>query len=968
MVSYDGFMWFATQDGLNRFDGVQFEVFRKDPQSALNDNLIQTLVVDKQDRLWIGTGAGITLYDRRNGQFRLFRDVFGSNHAVGKAAIHNLAVDPKGRVWIATYTEGVVCFDPHTHQTRHYFAGNTIQKECYVDPNGQVWVCALNDVFRFDEQANMFWPLHLHERLHTQSLFRAMLLDRQGNLWAATSDDGAFMLRPNGRVLHFRQGQTTQHLSSNDVARLLCAADGRIWLGTRTGGICLYHPDTERFTYIQHDRQVPHSLAEDFVWQLYQDRQGLIWVGNSSLGIDKYDPRRFPFGLIEQNAGKTPNTLPDNMIFRLYGQGDELYIGTEAGGLAQYNVKTRRMAPFPPIDVTKGSAMQGETRIIVADSEGSFWFANWRELNEYDPKRRSMRAYPVTEPNRQMYVFGAHVLNDSPGRSREIWVAGHDGLTRFDLPTRRWKNWDDLPALKPIARHTTRLIYEHSAGRIWFGTLRTGLFVYDRNRQQLTSINARNGLTCSNIRSLRQVGQWLWIGTDCGLYQLDLTSYRVRAHYTTANGLPNDVIYGILEDQRGLLWITSNAGLTWFSPTSGVLKNFDVTDGLQSNEFNTNVSYKHPDGTLFFGGVNGISYFHPDKFRINPFVPPVRITGITVLDSAYNPSQPHLSLGPDENFIRFAFVALNFSNSRKNQYRYRLEGIDPRWVQAGQQRTANYTNLPPGDYVFRVKGSNADGIWNEQGASVRITIHPPFWATVWFRALLIGLMLAAIYGLYRYRLWQIRRGQEQQMAVVIQTQELERQRFAKELHDGIGTNLSALKLYLGELGEAHVSVEEIQRRSLLVLESSINDVRALVRDMHPRQLQQQGLTGAIASLVDLLNVGRRLTITYTVQDVAQQLPEAIEINAFRIVQELLQNALRHAPDSQVVLVLRGLPYELQIRYQDNGPGFDPYRPNVLAGNGLLNIRQRVDLLRGTYELQTSPGKATICVVRLPIEQ
>ncbi|MCY7358397.1 MAG: hypothetical protein LH609_13245, partial [Rudanella sp.] len=803
MVSYDGFVWFATQDGLNRFDGVDFSVFRKGGAYSLNDNMVETLLADSRGRFWVGTGSGINLYDRTSGQMRGFQDAFGLKHPVCQAAIHQIFEDKQGRIWIMTTARGLFCFDPRTRDIRAFFTNDaTLQSGC-VASDGRVWVASLNDVFLFDPAVGQFSPLRVRKRLGSQSLIRTILFDNQENLWIGTSDDGAFRIKQN-EFTHYQQGNTTRHLSSNDVATMLCDRNGRVWLGTRTGGVSLFHPETGQFSYIRHSRSNPRSLAEDFVWKLYQDRQGIVWIGISSQGIDKYDTHRFPFGQIGHVADDPRHSLPDNMIFRLLGQGNNLYIGTETGGSARYSLSSRHISTFPPIRVSEGSALRNETRVIVADSDQKLWFANWRELAQYDPVRQTVRVYPVVGPRQQMYAFGAQVLNDSAGRSAEIWVGGHGGLTRFDVRTKQWKNWQDIPAIKAIATYTIRLIYQHSPDFIWLGTLRNSLIGYNRTTQKTIVFGPKNGLTCPNIRSLLQVGQTLWVGTDCGLYRLDLTTMRVVGQYTTANGLPNDVIYGILDDPAGELWVSSNRGLTHFSPKRGVLKNYDVTDGLQSNEFNTNVCYKHADGTLFFGGVNGITYFRPDGFRPNTFVPPVRITGVSVLDSAINPHQQHLLLGPDQNFIAFSFAALNFSNARKNRYQYQLAGIDPHWVRAGNRRTANYTNLPPGDYVFRVKGSNDDGLWNEQATSMRITINPPFWGTWWFRLGLIGLLLGGVYGLYRFRVEQLNNRQAHDMAVTIRTQELERERFAKELHDGVGANLSVLHLYLSSLGSSTV--------------------------------------------------------------------------------------------------------------------------------------------------------------------
>lgn len=964
IVSYDGFMWFATLDGLNRFDGATFQVFRKGGRHTINNNLVATLLADSQGKLWIGTGAGVNLYDSRNGLVETFEEAFGIRHLIGQVAIQHISEDRTGRIWIMTKGQGLFCFDRRTRKISTYFAeDNTLQTSC-IGADGQLWLATSGDVFRFDASIRQFMPLNMQQRLKTQSLIRAMLFDKKGNLWIGTTDKGAFVVDGQGNVSHFQQGNTSWNLNSNDVTQFMVDQDGRVWIGTTTGGISLYNPATNQFTSIRHIPGDPGSLAQDFAWRFYQDQQGIVWVGTSSQGIDKYDPNRFRFGLIGQNSLDDRLNLPDRMVFHLRGQKDTLYIGTELGGLARYSFASHHVSVLPPTRLSDIGLLHSEVRAIATDSDENLWIANRHELGQYNPARQIVHAYTI--PTKQPFVYAAQAVYDSSGQTQEIWVAGSGGLSRFDSHEKRWKGWDDLPALKAISTYEVRVIYQPTPSQIWLGTLYHGLIGYDRQTKRLLTLRTDNYTLCSTIRSLRQVGQSLWIGTDCGLYRADLSQMRVLRHFTTATGLPNDVIYSILPDDGGNLWLSSNAGLTCFSPIQGVVKNYDISDGLQSNEFNTNANYKHTDGTLFFGGVNGISYFRPDQLRSNTFVPPIRITGISVVDSAYNPAQKQLSLDPDQNFIEFTYAALNFSNTRKNKYMYQLMGIDPTWVHAGYRRTANYTKLPPGEYVFRVKGSNDDGVWNENGATVRLTIRPPFWATLWFRAGLVALLIAGTFGLYHFRLQQLRRRQAQGLAIAIQTQEMERQRFARELHDGIGANLAVLKLYLTALGKPKTSADDIRARSLAVLETSVNDVRSLVHDMHPRHLHELGLGRSVAELVGLLNDSHQLAIEYLASDLPQTLPQSVEINLFRVVQELLQNALKHAQASKIDLSIHTEMAKIYIEYRDNGRGFDTGRLKDSPGNGLANIRQRVELLNGSCRFSSTPSVGTTVVVWVPL--
>jgi signal transduction histidine kinase len=323
-----------------------------------------------------------------------------------------------------------------------------------------------------------------------------------------------------------------------------------------------------------------------------------------------------------------------------------------------------------------------------------------------------------------------------------------------------------------------------------------------------------------------------------------------------------------------------------------------------------------------------------------------------------------------ENLLTIAVIrqlTLDFSNPARNQYQYKLEGIDKKWVDAGNKRTANYTNLPPGDYTFRVIGSNNDGIWNKEGISLKVTILPPWWGTWWFRALLILLFAGGIYGLFRYRLMQQLRQREAEIRASLMAQEAERQRFSRELHDGIGANLSLLKMYLSSFGEADMPMAELKERSEKLLAGSVDEIRRLIYDMDPRNLKKMGLVKAVDDMVGLVNLGNGLRVHFNAAHVPAHLPEPMEINLFRIVQELLQNAMKHSQAGNVWLYLDYHSNDkMVLTYRDNGKGFDATADNT--GNGLLNIQNRVTLLKGEIHTASQEHKGVSVEIRLPVAE
>ncbi|GAB3558330.1 ligand-binding sensor domain-containing protein [Spirosoma fluminis] len=977
ITSFDGFRWFATQDGLNRFDGYNFAVFRADGARCLNANFIQALLADRRGRLWVGTTRGLNLYTAKPGspiQFDTFSRVFQVNHLVDTTSIEKLLEDKTGGIWIITDEKGLYRFDPRTKEIKTYLPGQNTLADFALAPDGTLWVATDREIYYFDAVLDRLQPVGVEKtyRLPTRAILRALVFDTSGRLWIGTYGTGIYVVDKPFQPTAIRQysaGKTDQHLSSNEVVCFLRDRAGRIWIGTRTGGISVYSPVQQSFTHVRHSENNPQSLGENYVLSFYEDEQSIVWVGLSGGGIDKYDPRKYSFHRLQHDADQPQSSLVDNMVFSLLEYGDDLYIGTQTGGLSRYNLSTEKLTTFLPDPANPNSLLHGQVYDLSADSSGRIWLATGKGLCAYTLRDQSFRAYPDDTSGGLMYLYAVQALRNQT----EVWTGGDRGLARFDRQTKRWKNWADIPALAVISRYVIRLIHEDNQGGIWLGTFGHGLIRYDPATKTVAAVGVGNGLWCTNIFGLLEDGPLLWVGTDCGLFAVEKATLTVRQHVSTRQGkaafrLPNDVIYGMLKDNQGLLWLSSNKGLTCFSPIRGVIKNYDINNGLPSNEFNADCAYKRADGTLFFGGVKGISYFRPEALQRNQFRPPVRITNVTVLDSTYAPNQEKLILGYDQNVVSVQFTALNFSNPEQNQYLYRLEGIDNEWVNAQYRHAVNYAKLPPGEYVFHVRGSNDDGVWNEQGASMAIIIKPPFWGAWWFRLVLIALLIGGLYGVYRYRVHRLKLNQAHELAVSVRTQELERQRFAKELHDGVGANLAVLKMYLTSLGSPALPLDELKRRSIAVLKTSLDEIRSIIHDMHPRSLTESGLVPTIAELVALINESNRLNVMFDAdEDVPLRLPENVEINLFRVVQELVQNALKHANADTVWLDLRYTTNTLRLTYRDDGCGLDKPLTDQIKGNGLVNIRQRITLLKGTCQIQSVHNQGTTVDISVPVE-
>jgi signal transduction histidine kinase/ligand-binding sensor domain-containing protein len=966
IADYDGYIWFGTQDGLNRFDGYEFKIYKSDPglSKSINNNWVQALLADKKGNFWVGTRGGLCLYNKDLEEFSRFNNAFDTNHSLDSVSIEKLIEDGYGNIWIMTDEHGLFRIDPGTLKIHNYLSENKQFYGFSIDRNGVLWVSAYDEIYFFDTKTGSMKQFQiksiLKNALSPKSIIQAIFIDSKNNIWVSTYQEGIFLLK--GRrsdivVSRFTKGKQKSDISSSEVTGFIEDASGRIWLATMGGGISVFDYSNNIFFQSLASNSVEMGSGQNHVLSLFQDKQGIVWAGLSYAGFDKYDPQKRIFGHISHDT----DALNIGPAYSIYQKDNNLFIGC-TDQLKSFSLITKsfdkRVQHFAKTNKL-------EVYGIASDSKNVLWIASHNHgLYKFD-KKKGFVSYSNNRANEkaQYFLYSVEALKAID----EVWVGGHRGIERFDQKSKNWKTWDDIPEMKNVSSYSTRLLKEDSEGNVWLGTLGHGLLRYCQKTKQIIVFDKQSGLTCENIRSLFQDKGTMWVGTDCGLFRIDLNNLIVQNHYSVKTSgrfkLPNDVIYGILKDNNGYLWLSSNRGLAKFSPKDGILRTYDVTDGLQSNEFNTNVAYKHTDGTLYFGGVNGVNYFNPDHLKTNTFVPPIKITGIVVRDSIFAPNQKAIILHHTHNFINFEYVALNFSNPQKNQYKYKMEGIDDKWIDAGNKRTANYTNLPPGDYVFKVIGSNNDGVWNREGASVQITILSPWWSTWWFRALLILLLIGGVYGLFRYRLSQQLMRREAEIRASLMAQEVERQRFSRELHDGVGANLSLLKMYLSSFKDKDVPTKELKERSEKLLAGSIGEIRRLIHDMHPRSLQDLGLVKSVDEMVQLVNLVNEINIDFVAKDMPEYLYESMEINLFRIIQELLHNAIKHSEAKHVWLNMECSKHLLILTYKDDGKGFDTSKAN--EGNGLLNIRNRVTLLKGNITLNSAASQGTRLTIVIP---
>ncbi|NIR47733.1 AAA domain-containing protein [candidate division KSB1 bacterium] len=859
MQGRKGFMWFATEDGLNRYDGYQFKIYKHEPGNAnsLSDSFIRSIYEDRDGVLWIGTnGLGLNRFEPQSERVIHYSTVHEDPHSLSANDIQTIYEDQTGTLWVGTNGGGlnklvsrqmqgsVPTFVRYQHnQNDPYSLSNNNVQAVFQDREGVLWIGTASGLNRFDPTSGRFFH-YLPDPKNPYSLssydVRAICQDHQGELWIGT-DTGLNRLvqspeseqAPSDigssppiffRYLHDPNDPSS--LSNNNIRSLYEDGDGVLWIGT-AGGLNKLDRKREQFISYRHDPDDPQSLSSDAIRSIYQDRSGVIWIGTYGAGLNKFDPRKQKL-ILYQTDPDDPSSLSDNEIFKICEDREGmLWIGTYGGGLNRLDPNTKRFTRYQHDPDDANSLSDNHVWAICVDRDEVLWIGTECGLERFDPQ---------TNPETARFVHYQHDPDDPNSLSHNqiwtiyqdregiLWIGTEAGLDRLVLSDKQgapatfvhYQHDPDDPY--SISSHAVMSIYQDREGTLWIGTFNGGLNTFDRQSEQFLHYhhdpNDPQSLSNNAVLSIYEdeTGT-LWIGTyGGGLNRLDRET-GTFTYYKEKDGLPNNVVYGILEDDRGNFWISTNNGLSRFDPRTETFKNYDVNDGLQSNEFNLGAYHKTGEGEMFFGGINGLNAFYPEDIKDNPFVPPVVITdfqlfnesvpigedslGRTILNKVPSETKK-IELSYKDAVFSFEFAALDYSNPEKNQYKYIMEGFDKDWIDTdARKRFVTYTNLDPGEYIFRFKGSNSDGVWNEEGAAIKIIIRPPLWQKWWFRSLLAFGVLLSAFGLYKRRIHRIEAHKRE-----LETQVEERTKAAEALQNALAeverlkNRLQAENIYL----------------------------------------------------------------------------------------------------------------------------------------------------------------------------
>jgi signal transduction histidine kinase/sugar lactone lactonase YvrE len=545
-----------------------------------------------------------------------------------------------------------------------------------------------------------------------------------------------------------------------------------------------------------------------------------------------------------------------------------------------------------------------------------------------------------------------------------LWIGSDEGFYRLDT-----RNED----IRRVRSGLVQVIHLDRQGVLWLGRPGNGLSQFNPDtaifKHYRSNSDNPQKLSDDNVTSIFEDKRGgLWIGTHGGGLNFLNRSTKTFTHYREKDGIPSDTIVGILGDKQGNLWLSTDAGLSKFDPESRNFRNYDVSDGLQSNEFNFGAFFMDREGEMFFGGTNGFNAFNPENIVDNPYIPPVVITSLQVFNQVVRKDLTDnqlIQLSYQENFLSFDFATLDFTAPEKNQYAYMMEGLDKDWVYAGTRRHADYPNLREGDYTFKVKGANNDGVWNDAGSSIRVIIRPPFWKTWWFEGIIATFLLVSMFLAYQVRIRSIKTQIQRQARVV----EEERNRLARELHDSVTQSLYGVTLYAkaasghiaaGNVGRAAEHLHELQETA----QDALAEMRLLIHELRPSILEEQGLEAALQARLMAVESRSGLKVEFE-GNLDGRLPSNVEENLYRIALEAFNNTLKHACAQNLVVYLRQEKQAVILEISDDGVGFDPDQACQRGGIGISALKERVVRLQGRVILKSSPGQGTHIVVEVP---
>jgi ligand-binding sensor domain-containing protein len=881
-----GYIWFGTFDGLNKYDGYSFTKYRFDPldTNSLSENFIYTIFEDKFGSIWVSTYDGLCRFDRTTETFTRYKPL--PNEKFSDPNISSINEDNDGMMWVGNHSGGLCRFNRQTGEFLNERFDLGFRKQpgdkgrlrddvtcIYKDRSGTLWVGNLTGLHKINltitkqgQPSQVSFTHYQHDPGNENSLssnvVASIFEDRAGIMWVATDNGLNSLDRKTGIIKRYQHDSQNMHsISSNNLVIWFGPGikedmEGNLWICT-SKGLNKLNKERTIFTAYFHDPNDDNSISSDITMSLLIDKANILWAGALHGRLNKANLNHKIFGLIRQDPGND-NSLSNNEVTDILEDKEgTIWIGTYGGGLNRWDRKTNHFTHFRHNPKNPKTLKHDAVYAILEDHHGHLWISNGGFLSRLNKQTGEFTHYNSNtanykdEDHRTIYS----ITEDQQGL---LWLGTGNGLKNFDEKSGEFRHYYHIPGdTNTISDYTAINVYADSRDNIWVGygsiatdrlDKQTGRFIHYKYDPHDPSSISSNIVNCFHEDSKGI----LWLGTSAGgLCSFDYQKEKFTT-YTDKHGLSNNSVLSILEDNENHLWLGTGNGLSRFDPATKIFTNFDYKDGLQSNVFfagdrSVGSQFRGQDGTLYVGGNNGFNFFDPLQLKVNSQVAPIVITQFKLFDKQVKGANEskEIVLDHNENYFSFEFSSLSFYSPDKNQYAYKLEGVDRDWVYSGPRHYVGYTNIDPGRYTFRVKGTNNDGVWNEEGTYITIIIKPPWWRTWWAYSIYAVLIVLAIWAIVNYRSTSLRRELErrkkEQQLTELQQQKVELEMLALRAQMNphfIFNSLNSINMFILENNKLQASeyLSKFSKLIRLILQNSQEAFVPLEKELEALQL------------------------------------------------------------------------------------------------------------------------------------
>ena len=992
-----GFMWLGTDDGLNRYDGTTIKVYNLNPQGS-NDYI--SSLYDTTDNIWVGTEDGVYIFDYETESFELFNVLTAQGDSI-KSNVNHIAEDRDGNLWFSTVGQGIFKYNISKHYLEHYEFkdANGLMASVLIDSENQIWAVTnwgSPTVSKLNKAENKFDPFPItYETGKYDSNSLVMLEDSEHALWLGTWECGLQKIdRYTGQAttyLHPSEGKGATHIHS-----LMEYAPHQLLIGS-DDGLLLFNTLTCEHQLFTEDETNPYSLSNRFVYPIVKDREGGIWVGTYYGGVNYLSPNTGQFECFAHS--RFYNSVNGTVIGRFCEDSSGyIWIASDDGGLDRFSPKDKQFTHYMP-DEHRNSLSYHNVHALCMDDD-DLWIGTYTGgVNVLNTKTGAFRIY-TTRGGDLTTLDGTSSYAIFRDREKRIWVTSMAGVNLYNREEDNFIRVKDLESL-------TIDIDQDADGNIWFSTQGKGLFKYNPDKKTWKNYvhsNVLGALVNDQVNCVLIDGNGnMWVGTMNGLCKYNAEEDRFEA---IPLDIPSRNICGIVEDQR-VLWLTTTKGLVRYAPGESC-QVFTRSDGLQSEQFLPNAALKASDGKIYVGSVNGFNAFYPYQIKTNKVLPPVIIAGLEIfnkeirigdkqLPKALN-QMTELDLSYKDHVFSLLYASLSYCTPEKNQYAYKLEGFDKDWNYVGSQNKATYTNLPAGTYVFKVKATNNDGVWSDQEANLKITIHPPFYWSTTSKILYFILACIALTFFIRFLLKRTEKKHTAEINQLNVSKEKEvheaKIKFFTMIAHEIRTPVSLIIGPLEKIMKSSIPMPAVLRDDLNIIDRNSQRLLFLVNQLLDfRKVEQEGMTIRFASqnIRQLLQAvcerfkpfitqhGAHLEVEYPDADFTAMVDsEAVT----KLISNLLTNASKYTKDKVILsCLIQPEQHTFVVRVTDNGIGISQedrkkiFKPFYQAmdnkpgtGIGLSIVKSIVESHNGCIEIESEINKGSSFIVTLPIEQ